>query len=450
MIDRLMAAMQFQLLLLAGWLSESAIGADWTQLGGGPNHASISTTAPPHLNTVRWIAQPQPDEEFVANANPIIEKGRVFIPARIFNDWTHVSNAVICFSEQNGARLWRTELPMDFSESWSSLAVHPVNGSIIAATDRTITALNTDDGAFCWSIEPGGRIINSSPTISTGLFNSGKPANRVFISNYYAAPGGGTTPTLYAINVDQFDGDGNPYQPGEVVWSVPIDRPQGSTVAYHGGAVFVATTTGKVYSLDACTGKQNWLQTVASLRCFGGVTVCNGAVFAAGYNFNAGQNNARLAKLDATDGTLIWTTPCERTDSIPVVTGDGRIVVSGGIGGPFGSAPKVQMFVDNGNSASLVWDSHVDTAGALSIGGWATQPVFACGYLFVGQPPDGDLSPYLKLQMLNLNYQPGQPGFVRSEHIGAGGSPAINGQSLYSIGTDGLVAIGRRLGMAIP
>lgn len=440
--------------LVIAWSLSSGAGvmaADWAQLGGGPTHAAISATAPNNLNSVRWIAAPLADEEFVAYAAPVIRKGRVFIPARVFVDFAHDSNAVICFDERTGARLWKTTIPADFHESWSTLAIHGLNSTIIAATDRTITALNAGDGAMCWSVEPGGRIVNSSPTISVDLFAANKPANRIFITNFYAAPGGGSPAVVYAINVDEFDGDGNPYQPGEVVWSVPIDRPQGSTIAYHDGAVFVATTTGKVYSLDACSGKQNWLQTVAGLRCFGGVTVCGGAVFTAGYNFNAGQNNALLAKLSESDGSLIWTVPCERTNSIPVVIGDGRIALAGGIGGSFGSATKVQLFADNGSSAALIWDTHVATGGTLSVGGWSTHPVFARGSLFVGQPAtSGEIAPFEKLFILNLGYAPGQPGFVGGERTGAGGSPAFSGQCVYSIGSAGLVALGRPLAVASP
>jgi hypothetical protein len=128
------------------------------------------------------------------------------------------------------------------------------------------------------------------------------------------------------------------------------------------------------------------------------------------------------------------------------VVGDGRIVLAGGIAG-FGSSVKVQSFLDQGSFATLQWDTYADSGGSLTLGGWTTQPAYAAGLLYVGRPaPSGTgFPPYQELFILDVSRSPGSPQFVVDQQSGAGGTPALAGPCVYSIGQAGLMAFCRNL-----
>jgi outer membrane protein assembly factor BamB len=174
---------------------------------------------------------------------------------------------------------------------------------------------------------------------------------------------------------------------------------------------------------------------------YGGITVHESCVYAASYVFYGTGNNSGLFKFDAADGQIVWVAPCERTESIPVVTDDGRVYLAAGLDG-FGSAVKVQTFQDNGETVTPLWDTYVDTGGSLVIGGWTHQPAWARGYLYTGSPPDESASflPYTDLYILDTSRVPGDADFVVEHYAGTGGSPALADGTLYSLGQDGLFA----------
>ena len=414
-----------------------ASGAGWTHLAGVPHRRAVAAQGPRDLDSVNWVAAPAPDEEFVSHASPLVSDGRVFALLRVFVKNIHDSNRLVCIDAADGQRLWSATLPPDALDSWSSPVIDERLGVIVAVSDTSVMAFRTADGLPLWTRTLGGSVVNASPAISGDLFEFGRPANRLLITDH--SPFG--LASMYAINVDAFDVVGNPHQPGEIVWTRSIEFLSGATPAYASGRVYVATTDGVVHAVDARDGSPIWQTPVPGLASFGGVSVYQERVYAAGYNFSGGQNNSRLAKLDASTGGLIWTVACERTDSIPIVIGDGRIVLAGGIAG-FGSNVKVQSFIDHGSFAALQWDTFADSAGALSVGGWTTQPAYAAGFLYVGRPaPSGTgFPPYQELFILDTTRSPGSAQFVVDQHSGAGGTPAIAGPCVYSIGHNGLMA----------
>ncbi|MBI5866427.1 MAG: PQQ-like beta-propeller repeat protein [Planctomycetes bacterium] len=423
--------------LLAGLAVCTAFGADWTHHAGGANRRAVANASPPNLATVSWHVTPLSNEEFIAMATPIAYGGRVFVAARVFDDGLQVSNALICYSRSDGARLWAAPLPMDYRQSWSSPVAYPAGNVAISCTSYSVTAVDFATGAEAWSVQLPRRVVNASPAVSADLAVSGTPANRLFITEF--SPLGSCS--VHAINVDPYHAANNPYQPGDIAWTYPFERMVGATPAYQAGLVFVANTVGTVVAINAASGGQAWATSVPGLNCYAGVTVFDGAVYAAGYNFYGGHNNSTLAKLDATTGAIRWTAPCERTDSIPVPLGDGRIALSGGIEG-YGSAVKVQLFRDNGGSATLLWDTDVATGGALPIGGWTHQPAVSRGRLCVGRPSpaSADFDPYERLYAVDLALSPGTPGFIIAEHVGSGGNPSFAGNCLLSLGQGGLYA----------
>lgn len=420
------------------------VSAQWPAYAGDAARSSIAQRAPRDLTRVAWSVQPDEDEEFVARSTPVAWGGRVFVLARLFEDGLHVANRLIAYAARDGTRLWSTPLTADVSDSWSSPVVDVRNRQVVVCSDRTVYALSVDDGGLIWQTSLDRPVVNASPLVTTDVEKKGTPANRVLISDSSGFAAGGR---LYAINVDPFDAANNPYAPGQIAWSVSMDRTNGNSPAYENGVVYACSTSGRFKALEAAGGTLLWdrqidLSGYPPLSGFyGGLAVRNGSLYAAIYVFFGGQNNSALFKLDAADGQVIWSTPCERTDGIPIVLDDGRIFLSGGIGGDFGSFNKIQAFQDHGATATMLWDTHADTAGGLEVGGWTHQPAYSRGLLLAGRPDDSpQFGAAVELYVLDTALTPAAPGFVRSQHGGAGGSPAAAHGRAYSIGTDGLLA----------
>jgi outer membrane protein assembly factor BamB len=290
-------------------------------------------------------------------------------------------------------------------------------------------------------------VVNASPLVVADAV-----VGRAFITDY---DGFGDAASIYCINTSPFNAGSNPYQPGDIVWQEPIGTASGSTPAYDSSVVYVASIAADAFG---CTGqgyltafdigappatRRLW-STCIGEGFFGGVCFSNGYLYAAGYNLNGSGDNSTLVKVSASDGVVIWTTPCERTSSIPIVVGD-HIYLSAGING-FGSVPKVQAFRDDGVSAVKVWDTYVDTGGSLIIGGWTHEPLYADGLLYVGRIPlSGSFyGAYTDFYMLDVSRSPTDSQFIRDHRAGMGSSPALANGRLYTIGPSGLSAIARR------
>lgn len=409
-------------------------GADeWTHFAGTPDRAGTSPAAAVRVDRPRWTVAPLPGEWFVDNSAPVVAFGRVFINVRIVEKDVVVANQILAIDVRTGARLWSVEMQPDVYDSWASPAIDLHNQTVLLASGMEILAADVWSGSPRWRTQLPRHLVNVSPAISTNLGPEGT-ANRAFVTDF--APGGGAQ--LYAINVDLYDADHNPFEPGEGVWQAPIGRAGGSIPAYHDGGVFCVTRDGRLYAFDAATGQQRYMIQATAQPFFGGLTIRGDTAYAATYVFSGGQNNARLFKFDLAQQQVVWSTACERTNSIPIVDGSGRIFVSGGIHG-YGSHPKIQAFRDDGSDAVRLWDTYMDTAGGLEVGGWTLQPVLAAGRLIVGTPRDaGDFTPYRELVALDLTLAPGQPGFVSGSATGAGASAAVAHGMLLSIGENGL------------
>jgi outer membrane protein assembly factor BamB len=433
--------------LRARWLCAlfvpTAAAGDWSHYAGDPARSSLSGLAP-RLDVVAWSATAQSDEKYVARSSPVAAIGHVFVNARGFSGTTHVSNKIIAYHLFSGQRTWAATIGKDSLDSWSSPAVDRRNKTVLLGSGAKLYAISIADGSIAWQTTLQNPVVNASPVVTTDIKVSGTPANRALISDY----DGGFPARLYAINVDPYHASHNPYQPGGIVWSQEIVSSSGNTPAYEDGVVYVASIEGQVWALRAVDGDEVWNvgfdfgEFGEWAGFYGGLSVRNGHVYIAMYGFYGSGNNSLLLKLDARDGALVWDIPSERTDSIPVVTDDGRIFLSAGLPG-FGSAVKVQAFEDQGSSATELWDTYVDTSGSLVVGGWTYQPLLFGSRLYVGTPdPNAFFSPYQTLKILDTNLEPGNTRFIVAQHTGSGGSPATACGRLYSLGQNGLYAFG--------
>lgn len=413
-----------------------AQAADWTHLGGDAAHTGRAGIAPFGLS-VRWHVSALPGEVFAQRAAPVTFGERVFIAARVFVGTVHAANRVICFRASDGVRMWATDIDADVYDSWASPAIDVRHESVLVASGARLYALESDDGDVEWDT-PLGFLVNASPTVSSDLVRGVHAANRAFIVDFSPIE----FSTLYAINVDPFHATDNPYKPGDVVWTAGLSGSSGNTVAYADGRVHVSSTGGAVTAFNARDGGaplfSNQLVNADppySHGFFGGVTVQEGYLYAASYDFDEIGNDSRLFKVNATTGALVWSVHCERTASIPIVSG-GRIYLSAGIPG-FGSSERLQAFQDLGASAALIWDTGATATG---LGGWTHHPLLYAGGLFVGTSDGGDeFGPYISLSRIDVNGTPGTAGFVTATHEGAGASPAAGADgALYSVGEDGL------------
>ena len=452
------------LLAIAFTNHASALDGVWTHWAADAAHTGAARRAPIDIGNVAWSAQPQSPpgelEEFIGRGGVVVADGRAFITGRRYVDdgtglWEHAANIVICYDARDGRRIWDEFVDADIYEydSWATPVINRTEGIVIVASHFTVYALDVTSGNIVWERELPQVLVNASPTASADLFEAGVPANRVFITDYtgFNPSGGG----VYAINTSPYNAIGNPYEPGEIVWQDrTLPGTSGNTVAYADGFVYVASTHGgaiRVYA--ALDGGASGLSAVPEWETdtgiaqiaqyagfYGGVTVRNGYLYAAGYNFYGTGDTSRMYKLAADDGELIWEQPCERTDSIPIVADGGRIYLAAGIEG-FGSTVKIQAFQDYGDHAEQLWDTYADTGGSLLVGGWTHQPLLAEGRLYCGTPDESQFfAPYTNLYILNLALTPTDPGFVIEQTPGSGGSPATTGRFLYSLGNDGLIA----------
>lgn len=431
---------------LIGIASPLAAGsASWTHLGGDASRSSTLLDAPDTFDRVAWVRQPAADEEFVGLSSPVVWSGRVYVNTRHYTDGLHDVNRIVCYAEAGGARLWSADIEPDANDSWATPAVDARNGSVIIATGRVVTAVDALTGVTRWTRQLNRTTTNVSIAISDDLGTAMRPANRVFVTDFN--PFGSAT--LYAINIDPFHSSGNPFQPGQIAWSANFTGSSGNSPSYKSGRVVISTTGGVLRCYNASTGGAPlWSTPVPNATFFGGLSIADGSVFAASYAFDSQPQNARLVKVDLATGQLRWSVPCERTDSIPVIA-DKWVYLSGGINGFAGSAARVQAFEQVGNTALLRWDTYTDTAGGLNVGGWATQPAYCKGFLYVGAPGQtGEFPDYQAMMILDTRYTPSQSGFVHFLHVGSGGSPALTNGRLYSIGAGGLFALGNFLTMS--
>ena len=455
---------------LAHWAPTAALvacaqaGGPWAHVGGDAARGGVRCGLVEPGGAAWTLSQTAGGDAivFVGASPPIVMDGRVFARA-------HVSGepVVVAADARTGAFAWMTPTPDSsggFLESWASLAGDAANGLVLVGVGSALYALDAETGTVGWTTALQRSVVNAHPVVTDDL----GAADRVFITDF---DGFGFEGRLYCVNVDAFDAALNPHQPGDVVWSVAIGGTSGNTPAYADGVVYVASVgeagfvPGELFAFDATADAPTELWRfslgVAGVGVegfFGGVSVRDGAVYAATYDFFGGQDAGTLVKLDASDGSLVWSAACNRTSSMPIALDDGRVVVSGGLDG-FGSLPSVQVFDDLGSSAVMLWDSALDSwvddgdgiveAGEyVRMGGWTHQPVAfdssAGMRLVVGAIAAGGQASGVQgeLRVVDLGAQPGDAGFVVGDLVGGGGSAAVGYGFVYSVGAGGLTAFG--------
>jgi hypothetical protein len=422
----------------------------WTHFGRGPQRDSSATLAPPALDAPVVISA----DETGAPIEWVWQSGVVVgLDHALAQGWSRGEPRVFAVGLSGGAAsatvAWSSVVDEPVFNSWSTTLVDASNTAVVVASGEELTAIDIFTGSRRWTAPLQNPIVNASPLITDDLGG----ADRVFITDASAFGDG----RLYCVNADPRS-TGNPFDPGEIVWSVVLGDTNGNTPAYLAGVVYVSTAGGKVLAFDATATSAPeplWTFENPSAGFFSGCAVrSDGAgvsIFAATYAFSGGHLNSHLIELDAMTGAEQWRAASNRTDATPIPLDGGRVVLSGGLSG-FGSQPSLQLFRETPGGAELVWDTALDTwedlngnqrldpGEFLPAGGWTHQPIVTGDMILCGAIPvsGSSFGPCTDLYMLDLSLAPSDPGFVGDRFEGAGATPALTDAGLITIGASGL------------
>ena len=416
---------------------------DWPAYANTMSRESIAVDGPNTLDgdTLDWVADKDPQDtnflvDFENATGPVVYNGSVYAYAKYYNESNEYTNSqVIAYDANSGHALWATVIDQAVWDSWSSPCIDAKHNTVLIGSGSRVFAMDANNGAQLWATQLDQNVVNASVCAAVDIHHA-----RAFITDYDDMFGG--TGKFYCINLDANDPN-NPYEPGQIAWSQVIGNTSGNTAAYRNGVVYVASIgtdfRGYIHAYDATATNavELWKFTNPDYKGFwGGVVVTKeGFLYAATYNFWGEEDNSTLIKIDCADGNIIWSTPTERTNAMPVVVGD-RIYICGGIDN-YGSRTKVEAYQDNGDSVSKLWQTGPD----MVVGGWTNQPVYANGKLYVGAiPMNGGYGAYTELYILNVSATPGDSNFIVAHYTAksCGNNPAVTYDSIYTIGYDGL------------
>jgi len=449
----------------ADFESWPALAHDASRSGEASSFAAM-LTAPAWISSTDENGQPI---EFVGQSGVVIWRDLVFAAGESAGK-SGGEDRIYAIDRTDGTVRWSAPIERPALDSWSMPVIDESNGSVIVTSGEEVRAFDALTGEHRWTATLLIDVVNASPLVTDDL----GPADRLFITDADTLQlnGGGR---LYCINIDPFDAQANPYEPGEIVWAAPLNAAtSGNTPAYANGVVFAAdsgrfasTLPGSIRAFDAHSTSTPpapiWTFTnIIGAGFYGGISVRDGFAYAASYNFFGGQTSSNLVKLDVNTGELVWSAPSNRTDSLPIVLSDGRVLISTGLTG-FGSLPSLQLFASDG---TLIWDSAIETfedsdgddiieiGEFFAIGGWTHIPVVieseAGAFAYAGTPPlaGGFFGPHTDLHLIDLDRAPNDAAFVIESFNGAGSTPAVADSVLYTIGATGLHAFGAFAGHA--
>ena len=449
-----MVSMRLMSLVLVFVIAASAGAADagsgdWPHYGHFAARQSVAVDGPNTIdaNTLEWVADADPQDpcyyvEFESATGAVVYNGKVYAYAKYYNELgEYTDSQIIAYDANSGQILWATVIDKAIYGSWSTPCVDTKHNTVLIGSGYKVFAIDAQSGTQKWATQLDKFVVNASVCTALDIAYA-----RAFITDY---DGFDPTGKLYCINLDPNEPN-NPYEPGDVVWSDVLGATSGNSAAYKGGVVYAASISGTdsshgtIHAYDAtveANAVKLWETTDPNFDGFsGGVTVSKeGFLYAANYDWaDANEDNSALCKLDCNDGSIVWITQTERTNSMPVVVGD-KIYICGGYDG-WGSRPKVQAYHDYGDTVTKLWET--DPNNIAAVGGWSNQPVYANGKLYVGAIPLGGdyFGTYTDLYILDAALTLDDPNFIIAHYDAneCGNSPAVTYDSIYTIGYDGL------------
>lgn len=430
--------------------------------GGGPGEAQPAAT---------WIASTDHNGRpftAIASQTPTFDDDRLYISARVSMP-SGLQWRLVAIDRASGSAAWSSPISAPIVDSFSSITIDCTRERVIIASGRDVMCFNAESGEQVWNRRLARNVVNASPIIADDV----EGRARAFITDY---DGFGQAASLYCINIDEHSDD-NPFEPGEVIWSVLIGGASGATPAFlpacdgGTGLVYVATrgepsfVPGTILAFDAYA---NTVPAPAFIThnainegFYGTISIeppssqsVHPTLYAVSYEFYGGLSSANLIAVDGVTGSVRWSMPSNRGASAPVLLGNGRIAVSAGVQG-FGTLPSVALYLDRKDHALELWnivrdswadhdnDQVIDPDECDSIGLWSYQPIASSDLrlLCVGVAPEsasvGAFGP--SMATLDVALAPRDLTFTHRT-AGISGSPSAGRGWFYAINASGLAA----------
>lgn len=330
---------------------------DWPMLGRDPAMTGHSLSTAPDTNEIAWMSNLPGGTVW---ANPVVQKGKVFIGA---------GGYLNAFDENTGGYVWGYSAPsqpgypdvtavgggrvfygtgepgpagcmyaLDQStgeQLWSFNCENYVRDPVIVG-DRLFFGCDTDD-------PDQGKIYCLNATTGSPIWNyvtQDKGVNvAVAYGRVYAACGHWTTSAtgcIYCFSVAD----------GALVWSYQTSRDITGKVAVADGKVFFsASSEGAdcvVYALDAANGNEVWKVNRYFSGDAAGTAVADGKLFV-----TFGYGAMGVYALNETDGAEIWAFPIQWNPT-GVAVADGKVFFGVGLGGHM-------VYALNETTGSVVW-----------------------------------------------------------------------------------------------
>jgi outer membrane protein assembly factor BamB len=336
-------------LLLTAPAAASDVPEDaWYQFHKDVQHIGYSPSPVPDTNKILWAS---PEIGAIGSSSLVTAEGMVFV--NCIDEDDEGDSYLVALNATDGTIEWNTTVPRAAYGSWSSPCYH--DGNVFTATRLETNCVNASTGQIVWTFTSttGSGSCNGGPAVADG---------KVFVNDW---DGEG----YYCLNETN----------GSQLWRFAVEGYAQGTPAYDNGQVFLtswdygALKAGHVYCVDADTGTQVWSQDDIVQNCCGSATIHGDVVYVTAYNF---YGDGEVLALDKTDGSIIWQTTVQRTDSTPTVA-YGNVYIAGGCEG----FSLRQTYCLNASTGEIVWS----TPTSENIGDWTNSPTVADGVVFTGE-----------------------------------------------------------------
>jgi outer membrane protein assembly factor BamB len=346
--------------VVAGSSATISSPGDWTQFltdnmqRWNPSEKFLGVSNVGNLK-LKWKTAPACQSNANPLSSPAVANGVVYFGC---------SNSLYALNASTGAKLW------SFATGGAVTSSPAVANGVIYFSSDNLYALNATTGAKLWSFAAGGEF---SPTLANGV---------VYFGGDF----------LYALNATT----------GALLWEFadfpnPAPFPLTSPAVANGAAYFGSTEDLAFWALDAGTGAGLWSRYLGSSTS-GSPAVANGTVY---------FNGAGLTALNATTGTVLWSSFIRFPESSPAVA-NGLVYDGSGDG---------SLHALNATTGARLWTFYGPSAVQ-------TSPAVANGIVYIA---DGNGSVY------GLNAGNGDKLWSYATGISGAtaSSPAIIGGVLY-------------------
>jgi outer membrane protein assembly factor BamB len=157
------------------------------------------------------------------------------------------ANRFVAFDKRTGEVVWWATLPGIPRTYYSGLVVATINGErllISGTSDGAVVGLKVRTGELVWSYTFGATAINAAPVVE---------GNLVYCGHGEESPDNNVHGRVVCVDASQVK-DGKP----KLVWQQDGIRCRYASPVVHDGLLYVPDEDGKLFCLDATTGKRLW------------------------------------------------------------------------------------------------------------------------------------------------------------------------------------------------